>query len=77
LSLYWTRIRTRYSRIIRIPLFGRCHDIAASYVWQAFQPILETPVMIRDADRPIGTHVFTAMEPCGMVARHGAFHRPL
>jgi hypothetical protein len=32
------------------------------YVRQAFQPILETPVVIQDADRPIGTHVFTAME---------------
>ena len=32
------------------------------YVRQAFQPILEAPVMIQDADRPIGTHVFTAME---------------
>jgi hypothetical protein len=32
------------------------------YVRQAFQPILESPVTIRDADRPIGTYVFTAME---------------
>jgi hypothetical protein len=32
------------------------------YVRQAFQPILETSVMILDADRPIGTHVFTATE---------------
>jgi hypothetical protein len=32
------------------------------YVRQAFKPILETPVMIEDADRPIGTHVFTAVE---------------
>ena len=32
------------------------------YIRQAFQPILEIPVTIRDADRPIGTHVFTAME---------------
>jgi hypothetical protein len=32
------------------------------YVRQAFKPILETPVMIQDADRPIGTHVFTAVE---------------
>jgi hypothetical protein len=32
------------------------------YVRQAFQPILEGPVMIQDADHPIGTHVFTAME---------------
>jgi hypothetical protein len=32
------------------------------YVRQAFQSILESPVTIRDADRPIGTHVFTAME---------------
>lgn len=35
------------------------------YVRQAFQPILESPVTIRDADRPIGTHVFTAMARIG------------
>jgi hypothetical protein len=35
------------------------------YVRQAFQPILESPVTIQDADRPIGTHVFTAMERIG------------
>jgi hypothetical protein len=32
------------------------------YVRQGFEPILESPVTILDADRPIGTHVFTAME---------------
>jgi L,D-transpeptidase catalytic domain len=32
------------------------------YVRQAFEPILESPVTILDADRPIGTHVFTVME---------------
>ena len=32
------------------------------YVRQAFEPILESPVTIADPDRPIGTHVFTAME---------------
>ncbi len=32
------------------------------YVRQAFEPILESPVTILDADRLIGTHVFTAME---------------
>ena len=32
------------------------------YVRQAFQPVLEVPITIRDADRPIGTHVFTAVE---------------
>ncbi|MFZ2091139.1 MAG: L,D-transpeptidase family protein [Pseudolabrys sp.] len=32
------------------------------YVRQALEPILETPVTIQDADRPIGTHIFTAME---------------
>jgi hypothetical protein len=32
------------------------------YVRQKFEPILESPVTILDADRPIGTHVFTAME---------------
>jgi hypothetical protein len=35
------------------------------YVRQAFGPILESPVTILDADRPIGTHVFTAMERTG------------
>jgi hypothetical protein len=32
------------------------------YVRRAFEPIMEIPVTIQDADRPIGTHVFTAME---------------
>jgi L,D-transpeptidase catalytic domain len=32
------------------------------YVRQAFQPILEVAVTIRDPDLPIGTHVFTALE---------------
>jgi hypothetical protein len=32
------------------------------YVRRAFQPILETSITIQDPDRPIGTHVFTAME---------------
>jgi hypothetical protein len=32
------------------------------YVRQAFEPISESPVTIRDADRPIGTHIFTAIE---------------
>jgi lipoprotein-anchoring transpeptidase ErfK/SrfK len=35
------------------------------YVRRAFQPILEFPVTIADADRPIGTHVFTAIELTG------------
>ena len=32
------------------------------YIRQAFQPILDIPVTIRDPDLPIGTHVFTALE---------------
>jgi hypothetical protein len=32
------------------------------YVRQAFAPILDSPVTILDADRPIGTHIFTAVE---------------
>jgi hypothetical protein len=32
------------------------------YVRQGFEPILESPVTVLDADRPMGTHVFTAME---------------
>jgi L,D-transpeptidase catalytic domain len=35
------------------------------YVRQGFQPILESPVTIRDADRPIGTYVFTAIGRTG------------
>ena len=31
------------------------------YVRQAFQPILDVPIAIRDPDLPIGTHVFTAL----------------
>jgi hypothetical protein len=44
------------------------------YVRQAFQPVLESPVTIRDADRPIGTHVFTAIErACGDDMRYRAW----
>jgi L,D-transpeptidase-like protein len=32
------------------------------YVRRAFEQILESPVTILDADRPMGTHVFTALE---------------
>jgi len=35
------------------------------YVRRAVQPILQSPVTIRDVDRPIGTHVFTVMERPG------------
>jgi L,D-transpeptidase catalytic domain len=39
------------------------------YIRQAFQPILEIPVAIQDAERPIGTHIFTAMERTDAVIR--------
>jgi L,D-transpeptidase catalytic domain len=32
------------------------------YVRQAFEPVFDAPITIQDADRPVGTHVFTAME---------------
>jgi hypothetical protein len=32
------------------------------YVRKAFEPVFESPVTIADPDRPIGTHVFTAIE---------------
>lgn len=32
------------------------------YVRQGFEPVLDVPVTILDPDRPIGTHIFTAME---------------
>jgi len=35
------------------------------YVRQAFQPVFDTPVTIQDAESPIGTHIFTAMERTG------------
>jgi len=37
-------------------------DTQRLYVRQAFQPILDIPVTIRDSETPIGTHVFTAVE---------------
>jgi hypothetical protein len=39
------------------------------YIRQAFQPILEVPITIQDSDRPIGTHIFTAMERTGTALR--------
>jgi hypothetical protein len=35
------------------------------YVRQAFEPIFDSPITIQDPDRPIGTHVFTAMDSTG------------
>jgi hypothetical protein len=32
------------------------------YVRQSFEPLFDSPVTIADPDRPIGTHLFTAME---------------
>ena len=32
------------------------------YVRQNYQPLFDVPVQIRDPDRPIGTHVFTALD---------------
>src|SRR6185503_6337776 len=39
------------------------------YVRQAFKPVFESPVTIADPDRPIGTHVFTAIEATADDAR--------
>jgi L,D-transpeptidase catalytic domain len=35
------------------------------YVRQGFEPVLDVPVTILDADHAIGTHIFTAMEQTG------------
>ena len=32
------------------------------YVRRAFHPVIDMPITIRDADQPIGTHIFTAFE---------------
>jgi hypothetical protein len=39
------------------------------YVRQGFEPLLDVAVTIQDPDRPIGTHIFTAMEQTGDDAR--------
>jgi hypothetical protein len=35
------------------------------YVRRSFTPVLDMPITITDPERPLGTHVFTAMEPTG------------
>ena len=35
------------------------------YLRQAFEPVLDVAITIRDPDRPIGTHIFTAMDRTG------------
>jgi hypothetical protein len=35
------------------------------YVRQAFAPVMDIPLTIQDPDRPIGTHIFTALERTG------------
>ena len=35
------------------------------YIRQGFEPVLDVAVTIADPDRPIGTHIFTAMERTG------------
>lgn len=32
------------------------------YVRKSFQPMLESPITIHDADHPIGTHIFTVLD---------------
>jgi hypothetical protein len=39
------------------------------YVRQSFEQIMDVPITVRDPDRPIGTHIFTAMDRTG---DHGA-----
>ena len=39
------------------------------YVRQGFEPVFDAPVTIRDADTPIGTMLFTAMEHAGSDVR--------
>jgi hypothetical protein len=42
------------------------------YVRRGFEPVLESPITIRDADRAIGTHVFTAVGRAGTGLRWSA-----
>jgi hypothetical protein len=49
------------------------------YVRQGFEPVFDTPITVQDPDRPIGTHVFTAIERSGdtnvrwsVVSLHGS-----
>jgi L,D-transpeptidase catalytic domain len=53
------------------------------YVRQAFQPVLEMPVTIHDADQPIGTHIYTALDSSkqgadmrwNVISMHGSLDR--
>jgi L,D-transpeptidase catalytic domain len=56
------------------------------YVRQAFQEVLDAPITIRDPERPIGTHIFTAMDRNGGASeiewtvvslQHGGFEHAL
>lgn len=48
----------RYSKPVSVLVSRKDQRL---YVRQGFDPVLEVPVVIEQADQPLGTHVFTAM----------------
>jgi hypothetical protein len=46
------------------------------FVRKGHEPVFEAPVEIAQADQPLGTHVFTALEPSDGAARWNVFSLP-
>jgi hypothetical protein len=54
-----SREATRMMAPVSIFISRKTHRL---YVRQSFQPVLESPITIRDADHPIGTHIYTVLD---------------
>jgi hypothetical protein len=53
------RLARRFIRPITMFVSRRTGRV---YLRQGFEPLAEEPVVVREPDRPLGTHVYTAME---------------
>ena len=56
------RLATRQTEPVSVLISRKTQRL---YVRQGFEPVLDVPVTIADPERPIGTHIFTAMERTG------------
>ena len=56
------RLATRQTEPVSVLISRKTQRL---YVRQGFEPMLDVPVTIADPERPIGTHIFTAMERTG------------
>jgi hypothetical protein len=53
-----TRVATRELEPVSVLISRKTQRL---YVRQGFEPVFDAPITISDADRPVGTHIFTAM----------------